>query len=43
MNTNCTQDNATTETTDFAAIDLRLLADFEITQVGGGEAVASFF
>ena len=43
MNTASIENTVAIENTDFAAIDLRLLADFEITQVGGGEAVASFF
>lgn len=42
MNTTFTSDTAAAHTTDFAAVELRLLAEFEITQVGGGENVAVF-
>ena len=43
MNTTSTQDNLATATDDLAAIELRLLTDFEISKVGGGENVAGFF
>lgn len=43
MSTTFIQDNIATETTDAAAVALRLLAEFEVAQVGGGENVAGFF
>ena len=42
MNTALLQDNVATEATDFGSLDIRLLAEFEVAQVGGGEAVAVF-
>lgn len=43
MNTTSIDNTVATEITDTAAIDLRLLAEFEVAQVGGGENVAGFF
>ena len=43
MNTTSIENTVAIDTTDIAANDLRLLAEFEVVQVGGGENVAGFF
>ena len=43
MNATSIETAVAIETTDIAANDLRLLTEFEVVQVGGGENVAGFF
>ena len=43
MNTTSIETTVAIETTSIADNDLRLLAEFEVVQVGGGENVAGFF
>ena len=43
MNTSSIENTVATDTADISAIELRLLAEFEVVLVGGGEAVAGFF